>query len=134
MSDVTIDEELGIATGVTASTREGTKTYYEADAVIFAVGITGEFGCLVSANGSVGHVCDKSWRIAPSICAKLVDARWSKWQLHFVSVKVRLETVMEYIVVRLLAKTSVSRCTIERGFHYYHQYFLPFKCAIEVCH
>ena len=41
MTDVTIDSDTGAATGVHASTKEGESTYYPADAVIFAVGITG---------------------------------------------------------------------------------------------
>ncbi len=41
VTDVTIDSETGAATGVHASTKEGESTYYPADAVIFAVGITG---------------------------------------------------------------------------------------------
>ncbi len=46
VTDVTIDSETGAATGVHASTREGESTYYPADAVIFAVGITGGTCCL----------------------------------------------------------------------------------------
>jgi phytoene dehydrogenase-like protein len=42
VTDVTIDSETGAATGVHASTKEGESTYYPADAVIFAVGITGK--------------------------------------------------------------------------------------------
>ncbi|DBA70993.1 hypothetical protein WJX79_001029 [Trebouxia sp. C0005] len=41
VTDVTIDSDTGAATGVHASTKEGQSTYYPADAVIFAVGITG---------------------------------------------------------------------------------------------
>lgn len=41
VTDVTVDEASGTANGVYANTREGKKTYYAADAVIFAVGITG---------------------------------------------------------------------------------------------
>ena len=42
VTDVTVDESRGMTNGVYANTREGKKTYYAADAVIFAVGITGD--------------------------------------------------------------------------------------------
>lgn len=42
VTDVTIDAATGTAAGVhTTTTKDGKKTYYAADAVIFAVGITG---------------------------------------------------------------------------------------------
>ena len=41
VTDVAVDSTAGIAKGVYTSTKEGKKTYYAADAVIFAVGITG---------------------------------------------------------------------------------------------
>ncbi len=41
VTDVTIDSDTGAATGVHATTKEGESTYYPADAVIFAAGITG---------------------------------------------------------------------------------------------
>lgn len=46
MTDVTVDEEAGTAAGVYTSTREGKKTFYPADSVIFAVGITGQLSNL----------------------------------------------------------------------------------------
>ena len=42
VTDVTVDSAAGAVSGVYTSTRDGKKTYYAADAVIFAVGITGE--------------------------------------------------------------------------------------------
>ncbi len=42
VTDVTIESAACAAAGVYTSTWEGKKTYYAADAVIFAVGITGE--------------------------------------------------------------------------------------------
>ena len=41
VTDVTVDTEAGTVSGVYTSTTDGEKTYYAADAVIFAVGITG---------------------------------------------------------------------------------------------
>lgn len=41
VTDVTIDAAAGTVSGVYTSTKEGKKTYYAADAVIFAVGVTG---------------------------------------------------------------------------------------------
>ena len=41
VTDVTIDAATGTAAGVHTTTKDGKKTYYAADAVIFAVGITG---------------------------------------------------------------------------------------------
>lgn len=43
VTDVTIDAAAGTGAGVYTSTKEGKKTFYAADAVIFAVGITGRF-------------------------------------------------------------------------------------------
>lgn len=45
VTDVTIDSHTGAANGVYTTTKEGKKTYYAADAVIFAVGITGGPNC-----------------------------------------------------------------------------------------
>ena len=42
VTDVSIDPGVGRATGVTTRTMDGRKTHYAADAVIFAVGITGQ--------------------------------------------------------------------------------------------
>lgn len=45
VTDVTVDSQTGTANGVYTTTKEGKKTYYAADAVIFAVGITGKTKC-----------------------------------------------------------------------------------------
>ena len=42
VTDVNIDAATGTAAGVHTTTKDGKKTYYAADAVIFAVGITGQ--------------------------------------------------------------------------------------------
>lgn len=42
VTDVTIDAATGTAAGLHTITEDGKKTYYAADAVIFAVGITGQ--------------------------------------------------------------------------------------------
>lgn len=41
VTDVTIDAATGTASGVQTTTKDGKTAYYAADAVIFAVGITG---------------------------------------------------------------------------------------------
>ena len=45
VTDVTLDSTAGSVTGVYGLSRDGNKAYYPADAVIFAVGITGEGSC-----------------------------------------------------------------------------------------
>lgn len=61
MTDVTIDSDTGAATGVHASTKEGQSTYYPADAVIFAVGIT-------------GGICNLHWRVQINVSFKIRQA------------------------------------------------------------
>lgn len=50
VTDVTIDAATGTAAGVQTTTKEGKTAYYAADAVIFAVGITGWSVCFL-------HLC-----------------------------------------------------------------------------
>lgn len=52
VTDVAIDATAGTANGVYTSTKEGKKTYYAADAVIFAVGVT---GWLLGSCVQLGH-------------------------------------------------------------------------------
>ena len=48
VSDVDVDRATGQVTGVHTVNKEGSKTHYAADAVIFAVGITGQYPAVVT--------------------------------------------------------------------------------------